>query len=130
MIFLDTSAVYALADAGDTNHLLAKDRFAAALETGREIVTHNYVVIESLSLLQHRLGPAAARAFAESLRALRVEWVSPEIHAAAAKQWTQGRRNVSFVDQVSFVVMRKSGIRIAFAFDRDFEAAGFTLLGS
>lgn len=129
MIFLDTSAIYALADRSDGNHGVARDRFADALDAGDEIATHNYVVVESLALLQHRLGLTSARAFAESTRALRVEWVTGEIHQIAAKRWSQGRRTLSFVDHVSFVVMERLGVRIAFAFDPDFESAGFSLLG-
>jgi predicted nucleic acid-binding protein len=34
---------------------------------------------------------------------------------------------VSFVDWVSFEVMRRRGLRRAFAFDPDFRAAGFEL---
>jgi predicted nucleic acid-binding protein len=35
----------------------------------------------------------------------------------------------SYVDATSFVTMRRLGIQQAFAFDRDFLIAGFTLLG-
>lgn len=37
-------------------------------------------------------------------------------------------RAVSFVDLVSFQIMRAYGITRAFAFDADFERAGFTTL--
>jgi predicted nucleic acid-binding protein len=32
------------------------------------------------------------------------------------------------VDRVSFELMRHRGIKLAFAFDRDFQAAGFSTL--
>jgi predicted nucleic acid-binding protein len=35
------------------------------------------------------------------------------------------RRKVSLVDWVSFEVMRRTGIDVAFAFDDDFRAQGF-----
>ena len=35
------------------------------------------------------------------------------------------RRKVSFVDWVSFEVMRRAGVASAFAFDADFETQGF-----
>jgi predicted nucleic acid-binding protein len=38
------------------------------------------------------------------------------------------RRQVSLVDLVSFEVMRREGIDTAFAFDRDFERAGFQVV--
>jgi len=37
-------------------------------------------------------------------------------------------QHASFVDQVSFVVMRDAGIATAFAFDRDFHRAGFEVV--
>lgn len=130
MIFLDTSAIYALADRADANHDRAREQFESALESGAEIATHNYTLIESLALLQARLGLPSARAFAESIDSYRVIWVNDELHRAAAKRWSQGRRAISFVDQVSFLVMERHDIEIAFAFDPDFERAGFRLLGA
>ena len=38
------------------------------------------------------------------------------------------RRRLSFVDWVSFVLMREAGLEQAFAFDRDFAAEGFRLV--
>jgi predicted nucleic acid-binding protein len=48
-----------------------------------------------------------------------------------AVEWlrTAGRRHVSLVDAVSFVVMRARQIEVAFAFDPHFVRAGFRLLG-
>jgi predicted nucleic acid-binding protein len=39
------------------------------------------------------------------------------------------QRMLSLVDAVSFVTMRQKWIAQAFAFDRDFEDEGFTLVG-
>ena len=39
-----------------------------------------------------------------------------------------GRKDVSLVDWVSFELMRRAGISMAFAFDRDFAAQGFSLI--
>lgn len=39
-----------------------------------------------------------------------------------------GRREVSLVDWVSFLLMRELGIRHAFAFDRHFAEQGFVVL--
>ncbi|MCU0722568.1 MAG: VapC toxin family PIN domain ribonuclease, partial [Planctomycetes bacterium] len=55
-----------------------------------------------------------------------VEWVSPEDHAAAVSAWLAARRkDLSLVDCASFEVMRRLGLRRAFAFDRHFEQEGF-----
>ena len=128
MIFLDTSAIYALADRGDSQHELAVKRFRAALESTRGFLTHNYVLVESMALIQHRLGLSAALKFAESARTFEIEWVDSNLHDEAARRLGQSRgRRVSFVDQVSFLVMRRHGVRRALAFDPDFAAGGFEL---
>jgi predicted nucleic acid-binding protein len=128
MIFFDTSAIYALADRGDGNHRLARARFAAALETGESFGIHNYVVVESLALLQHRLGIDAALRFARDASRFECEWVDHALHEEAVERLArERRRRVSLVDQVSFLVMRRLGIEVAFAFDPHFEDAGFAL---
>ena len=64
MIFLDTSFIYALADRRDRYHEAARRRFALALASGRRIVTHSYVISESVALLERRLGRRVALDFA------------------------------------------------------------------
>lgn len=129
MIFLDTSAIYALADRGDLRHETARELFEAVLARSETLITHNYVLVESLALLQHRLGSATAAKFARSVPDFEVVWVDAPLHARATRGWTRpSRRRVSFVDEVSFVVMNERGIEVAFAFDRDFEDRGFRLL--
>lgn len=127
MIFLDTSAIYALADRSDGNHDRARRQFARILEAASSIVTHNYVLIESFALLQRWLGLSSAIALHESSRAFDVVWIDEEIHREAASRWAGGRRSLSFVDHVSFVLMERRRIEVAFAFDPDFSEAGFRL---
>jgi predicted nucleic acid-binding protein len=131
MIFLDTSAVYALADRGDDNHEPAKRRFDALLTEGHRLLTHSYVLVESMALLQHRLGRPAALAFARETGGFEVEWVGERLHAAAVEHLAARRGSgVSLVDQVSFLVMRARGVDEAFAFDRHFQREGFTIYAS
>lgn len=127
MIFLDTSAIYALASRNDPNHAAARRKFSAILTSETPIITHNYVLVEALALLQHRLGLASAARFERESRAFDIEWITPETHAEAARRWALGTRKVSFVDEVSFLVMQLRGVPTAFAFDDDFEDAGFDL---
>lgn len=128
MIFLDTSAIYALADRADLRHEHAKDRFQALLAIGEGILTHNYVVVEAIALIQSRLGVAASLKLAHDCRAFDIEWVDEATHDEAVRRLGRvGRRQISFVDQVSFLVMRRRGVRTALAFDPDFEEEGFQL---
>jgi uncharacterized protein len=130
VIFIDTSAIYALADRADDNHARATRLFATALSSGTRLVTHSYVLVESMALIQHRLGLEHALTFANDAEAFDVDWVTRGTHERAV-EWlrTAGRRPVSLVDAVSFVVMRARQIEIAFAFDPHFVRAGFRLLG-
>jgi predicted nucleic acid-binding protein len=128
MIFLDTSAIYALADRADPNHKQVRAYLRGVLEAGQTLITHNYVLVESMALLQRRLGLAAAVRFARDAEAFEVVWVDESIHSeAVARLEKTGTRGVSLVDAMSFLVMRKRGIRTALAFDADFVAAGFRL---
>ena len=58
-IFVDTSALYALASADDPIHDTAADLFRGLADA--ELVTHNYVIVESSALIHRRLGPSATR---------------------------------------------------------------------
>ena len=129
MIFVDTSAVYALADRRDRNHQTALRRFDAALRSGRPLITHDYVLVESLAILQRRLGRRRALEFARDAARFEVEWVGEALYREALAALGEIPR-VSLVDQVSFAVMRRRGIQEALAFDADFPAAGFRLFGA
>jgi predicted nucleic acid-binding protein len=130
MIFLDTSAIYALADRGDPLHDQAKERFTAILSAGEAIFTHNYVLLESLALLQSRISTEAALALDRSARAFQIEWVDEALHQEGTRRLEKSKkRQVSFVDQMSFLVMRRRGLDTAFAFDPHFRAEGFKIYG-
>ncbi len=129
MIFVDTSAIYAWADTADPNHQASVRRLQAILESDEDLLTHNYVLLESMALLQARLGLAAAIKLASDSRSFVIEWVDDELHASGIEELKRSRnRQLSIVDQISFLVMRRRGVVNAFAFDPDFVSAGFGLV--
>ena len=130
MIFVDTSAIYALASARDPHHREARRSFDALLRAERPLVTHSYVLSESMTLLHERLGRYVALTFAVEARGFDVEWVDEPLHRAAIDALREAPAAVSLVDQVSFLVMRQRGIEEAFAFDEEFRRAGFRLYGA
>lgn len=130
MIFLDTSALYALSDRGDLHHERAKERFGALLDSEEAILTHNYILVESLALVQRRLGWVAAIELTRSVHDFEIVWVDQAVHDEAVRRFRQSTKgDVSLVDHVSFVVMRERAIRVALAFDQDFVEEGFQLYG-
>jgi predicted nucleic acid-binding protein len=99
------------------------------LQAGERLLTHNYVLVESLALLQHRLGTAAAVKLGQSASGFEIVWVDRPLHEEAVRRFARaGRRRVSLVDHVSFLVMKSRGIDKALAFDPDFLSEGFSLL--
>jgi predicted nucleic acid-binding protein len=128
VIFLDTSAIYAWADAADPNHRTAVRALATILERGEPMLTHNYVLVESTALLQARLGLSAAVKLCHDSSAFVVDWVDDTLHAEGVRELERSKkRRLSLVDHISFLVMRRRQVATAFAFDPDFDAAGFTL---
>lgn len=127
MIFVDTSAFYALLDGDDAEHLPALKLWEGEPPGEGGLVTTNYVVLESMALLQSRLGMPAVRVFRDAILPLvRIEWIEEVVHAQAVSAFiAAGRRGLSLVDLSSFETMRRLGIRSAFTFDRHFRQYGF-----
>jgi predicted nucleic acid-binding protein len=129
-VFVDTSALYALMDADDDFNRVAGAQWASLLNGGETLVSTNYVLVETLALVQRRLGmAAAARLQMDIVPVLDIHWVDESTHRSAiGALLIAGQRGLSLVDCVSFEIMRGRGIDRAFAFDADFASAGFNLL--
>lgn len=125
--FVDTSALYALLDDGDVSHSRA-GRVLEALR-GTQLVTHNYVVVETVSLVSRRLGWAGVDRLAEAILPLiDASPVDAELHGLALSTYlASGSSRVSLVDRTSFAFMRRAEVTRAFAFDDDFAREGFKL---
>lgn len=125
--FVDTSALLAVLDADDEYHLKAKAQWEDLIVHEAVLVTTNYVLVETFALVQHRLGIGAVRALQEDVvPLLAVEWVDESAHQAGVTGvLSAGRKKYSIVDCVSFDIMRRLGIKSAFAFDRHFPEQGF-----
>lgn len=126
-VFVDTSALLAILDEDDRVHDVAARTYAYLLDAA-DLVTHNYVLAEATELIRRRLGREhAIRLIDHHLPSIGTIWVEEATHAAALEAWRARSASISFVDEVSFLVMRRHAIQDALAFDRDFETAGFTL---
>ena len=129
-IFIDTSAFYALMDRSDRHHEKAKQLWAFLLDEEIYLKTTNYIIIETLALLQSRLGFEAAHLYSSDISGIvDVLWVKEPRHNLAFELWLGlGRRKLSLVDCVSFITMRHYELENVFGFDRHFDEQGFKIL--
>jgi predicted nucleic acid-binding protein len=123
-VFVDTSVWYAAADSADASNRRAKSILAA----GGALVTSDHVLIETWTLLRHRLGREVAERFWELLRN-GVATIEPVGSADLEAAWQIGAsyadQDFSIVDRTSFAVMRRLGIERAASFDKDFAVFRF-----
>ena len=129
-IFVDTSAILPLMDAGQPNHLMAQKIWREAVIQERLLYSTNYVIVETTALLQNRLGVEAVQLFQENVVPFfQIIWVQKSLHQAGITALLlANRRQVSLVDCISFAAMRQLGLHQAFAFDKHFAEQGFSLL--
>ncbi len=126
IVFVDTSAIIALVDEKDSRHSDAIRIFRALEEA--DLVTTNYVEIETLAVARRQLGAETTHQLIDSFfPLLDTRWVDEGTHAIALSAYRQSAGRASVVDHVSFAVMRREQIKHAFAFDRDFDAQGFLM---
>ncbi|HEY6568529.1 MAG TPA: PIN domain-containing protein [Actinomycetota bacterium] len=126
--FVDTSAFFAVlsADEADTDRATRWLEQIAATEDER-LLTHSYVVTESIALIHRRLGTDMVKTFLDDLLPVcEIRYVGKDLHERATVAYLSSlSRSSSFVDRTSFELMRAEGIRQAFTLDPDFASAGF-----
>jgi len=129
-VFIDTSAFYALMDRSDRYHQSAGKLWTHLLDNGCYLTTSNYVTVETLALLQNRLGFEAADLWSRDvLGIVETFWIDEVLHNLAFEIWfSLGRRKLSFVDCTSFVIMRHDKTEKVFGFDQHFSDHGFEIL--
>lgn len=129
-IFIDTAGLLAVLDADDQYHAKANVTWQEILSSEDDLITTNYVLVETFSLVQHRLGLEAVKVLQEDIvPVINVEWVTETTHQSAVGMLlAAARRQLSLVDCVSFVVMRQGGLRKAFTFDKHFGEQGFVMI--
>ncbi len=126
-VFLDTSGLFAVLVRNDYMHVRARATFESLVERKALLVTTSYVLLETTSLLQARVGLDAARQFQHEFTALfHVHWVDEKLHEKAFRRLElRNRREISLVDCSSFVFMENEGITHALTYDKHFADEGF-----
>lgn len=129
MIYIDTSAFYAIIDQDDSNHESAKRTWVSLIMQKESLTCNNYVLVETIALLQNRFGMNAVLDLQKMLPILSIDWITAEQHRfAVAMLITINRRQMSLVDCSSFDTMQRLGINTVFAFDKHFAEHGFEII--
>ncbi len=124
-VFVDASGLFASLVSWDANHSAASAWLSA---NNRPLLTTDFIIDETLTLLRVRREPAIALTLGASLFAGEIAQVyyltEEDITAAWNVFRTYSDKEWSFTDCTSKVVMDKFGISRAFAFDQHFHQFG------
>jgi hypothetical protein len=131
-LFVDTGGWMSLSDESDPLHrdcMMVRDKW---LEQGGILVTSDYVMDETLTLIRMRIGIDVAERWWEQVGEsprVRWEWINTE-RAEKSRAWFFKWRDksFSFTDCTSFSIMRELNIKKVLTGDRHFREAGFEIL--
>lgn len=125
LLFVDTSALYALADRDDRHHAEALAIVDRVKAEGVVPFVSDYIVAEAHVLVLSRLGAHVARKWLAGF-AMPVQQVTEEDQASAKAIVLNHRdKDYSLTEATSFSVMKQMGVKRAFAFDAHFAQFGF-----
>ena len=129
-VFVDTSAFLSLLNANEQHHSNAQRVWFELVKNDAVFVCTNYILVETVALIQNRLGLTVLNVFQENIVPfLQVIWVDDGLHQAGVTAvLAANRRHLSLVDCTSFAAMRQSGLDTTFAFDQHFAEQGFNVL--
>lgn len=128
-LFIDTGGFYALMVIDSPGHERAKEIMANAANMRRPLVTTDYVIQETATLLVARRQRRILEPFFErtqTSKSLTTHWITPERFADARQLMRKfDDQPFSFTDCVSFILMRELALTEALATDSHFRTAGF-----
>jgi hypothetical protein len=131
-VFVDTAGWMACADGADPAHVRSCAARDAALKAGQTLISTDFVVDETLTLIRRRLGLDAAQRWWQQVDGssrLRWERVDADRFDKAHDLFFQYRdKDFSFTDCTSFVIMRELRLTHALTTDRHFRQMGFQVL--
>ena len=125
--FIDTSAFIAILDKNDDHHVNAKTAWLRLLKQKAEFVTTDFILLETIAIIQHRIGINAVQAFnSDVYPLLEIVWIDKTLYNNGVNSvLIAGRKKLSLVDCISFNVMRQRELQYAFTFDKHFRQQGF-----
>ena len=128
-LFVDTSAWLAMNDSRDQHHDESMAGAALIKSKRIDLITSDYVIDESLTIIRLRLSHRAAVLFGESVLKsgiVTIENVKAEDRLAAWELFRKySDKEFSFTDCTSFVLMKRMKLNKSFTFDNHFVRMGF-----
>jgi len=127
-VFLDTGAFLALADEDDDYHTAAKSIYTELLQSKAQLLTSNFVLSETYTLIRSKVSHQAAVEFMKRLdqtgiKVLRVSEAIEQTGKAIFVRYDD--KDFSFVDCTSFALIDHHRLDQAFAFDGHFRQYRF-----
>lgn len=129
--FVDTSFFKAFIDPKDDFHTKALQIFEQLKKDSVMLVTSNFIIDETLTLIRYRCGLERAKELKSILEQFETDFkivrVLSRDEANAWDWFTKDWSKLSFTDCVSFAMMQRLELKRVVAFDEDFKRAGFLL---
>jgi predicted nucleic acid-binding protein len=134
-LFVDTWGWCIIANPKEEQHLQAKQIIEARIEPTTHLITTNFVLDETYTLVRSRVHHQASVELHQKIellisnRSLKVVYINPEIEKVAWKIFEKySDKDFSFTDCTSFVVMQMLKLTHAFTDDHHFEQMGFQII--
>jgi predicted nucleic acid-binding protein len=131
-VFVDTSASVALVSATDAFYSAASQGMRDMAEARVTFFTTNFIVAETHALVLRKIDRVAALQVLRELDAgstalIRVSDQDERRGRSILEQYED--KDFSLTDAISFAVMERLALAVAFTFDRHFAQYGFCMIG-
>ena len=130
LVYVDTSALIALATSTDRYHSSAADYFRKAMDGGIRFIVGRPVLVEYIDGVTKRIGKSEAIKELRLLESTAVMRIEPDVaddHRLGRELFLRyDDQAIDMTDSLSFAIMDRLGLKEAFTFDRDFVVHGLT----
>ena len=131
-IFVDTSWFKAFSDPRDDFYKSACEQYKIIKENNIKLITTNYILDESYTLIRKRVGYQSVMDFREMIASLvgtlKLIRIIPQDEFEAWRWFEKNWSDLSFTDCTSFVIMKRLELTNVATFDNHFVRAGFNPL--
>ena len=132
-IFIDSDAFVGLAKQDDTNHDKAIALLQKLSKQEVSLITSNYVIAESITVISQRESHKAAVGFIHQMQSgeniFRVQKADVKLDKKAMDIFEkQTSKSTSFIDCTNMAIMTDLHVGAIFSFDHVYQQNGFTLI--